>query len=139
MQDLAGEKACMEIYNKLTQGISGAIGRRRDARLRLGVPAQLITLHGQFSANLCDLSQSGAHVRAKGDLFRGEDAVLLWLGFEAFGKIVWVDNGEGGLEFDEMLAPAILIQTRDQVDLGQIQSADQAAYEGVRSWFMGYR
>ena len=44
-----------------------------------------------------------------------------------------------GLEFDEMLAPAILIQTRDQVDLGQIQSADQAAYEGVRSWFMGYR
>ena len=72
-------------------------------------------------------------------MIRGEDAVLLWLGFEAFGKIVWVDNGEGGLEFDEMLAPAILIQTRDQVDLGQIQSADQAAYEGVRSWFMGYR
>lgn len=129
----------MSMYSRLTKGVAGAIGRRRDSRLRVGVPAQLITLHGQFTASLCDLSQSGAHIRAKGDLFRGEDAVLLWLGFEAFGKIVWASNGEGGLEFDEMLAPAILIQTRDQVDLGHAQTAEQAAYEGARSWFMGYR
>ena len=88
----------MSMYSRLSDSISGAIGRRRDARLRLGVPAQLITLHGQYSASLCDLSQSGAHVRAKGDLFRGEDAVLQWLGFEAFGKLVWAANGEGGLE-----------------------------------------
>ncbi len=125
----------MGIYAKL----SGIVGRRRDSRLRLGVPAQLITLSGQSSASLCDLSQSGAHVRAKGVLERGEDAVLTWLGFEAFGRIVWAGDGEAGLEFDELLAPAILIATRDQVDLGFAPSTRQADHDQARDWYLGSR
>ncbi len=131
----AGTVLGMGIYAKL----SGITGRRRDSRLRLGVPAQLITLSGQCSASLCDLSQSGAHLRTKGVLERGEDAVLSWLGFETFGRIVWTHDGEAGMEFDELLAPAILIQTRDQVDLGIAPSSEQAAYESARNWYLGLR
>lgn len=119
--------------------IGGMIGRRRNSRLRLGVPAQLITLHGQFTASLADLSQSGAHLRSRGELVRGEELVVTWLGFEAFGTVVWAVNGEAGLEFDEPLAEAILLQTRQQVDQGIAPSAEQAAYDGARSWYMGYR
>jgi len=115
------------------------IGRRRDSRLRVGVPAQIITLHGQFTASLADLSQSGAHIRTKGGLVRGEELVVTWLGFEAFGTVVWTALGEAGLEFDEPLAVPILLQTRQQVDQGLAPSSEQAAYEGARSWYMGYR
>jgi len=119
--------------------IGGIIGRRRDSRLRVGVPAQIITLHGQFTASLADLSQSGAHIRTRGELVRGEELVVTWLGFEAFGTVVWAAPGEVGLEFDEPLPVPILLQTRQQVDLGLAPSAEQAAYEGARSWYMGYR
>ena len=119
--------------------IGGVIGRRRDSRLRVGVPAQIITLHSQFTASLADLSQSGAHVRTAGKLTRGEELVITWLGFEAFGTVVWAALGEAGLEFDEPLPVPILLQTREQVDLGLAPSAERAAYEGARSWYMGYR
>jgi hypothetical protein len=33
----------------------------------------------------------------------------------------------------------ILLQTREQVDQGRTPSAEQTAYEGARSWYMGYR
>lgn len=125
----------MGMLDKLT----GMVGRRRDSRLRLGVPAQLITLTGQCGASLCDLSQSGAHLRANGTLVRGEDAVLSWLGFEAFGQIVWAGDGEAGMEFDELLTAAILIQTRDQVDLGLAPSTKRADYETARDWYLRSR
>ncbi len=120
--------------------LSGIVGRRRDSRLRLSVPAQLITLSGQFNASLCDLSQSGAHLQSRGQLSCGEDAVLTWLGFEAFGRIVWAGEGEAGMEFDELLAPAVLIETRDQVDLGYAPSVKQAEYEAAkRNWYLDKR
>jgi hypothetical protein len=126
----------MGMYEKL----SGMVGRRRDSRLRLNVPAQLITLSGKVHASLCDLSQSGAHMRFHGQLSCGEDAVLSWLGFETFGRIVWASNGEAGMEFDELLDPAILIQTRDQVDQGLAPSFKQAEFDAAaRSWFLDKR
>ena len=126
----------MAMYEKL----SGMVGRRRDSRLRLNVPAQLITLSGQCSASLCDLSQSGAHFQVREALTSGEDAVLSWLGFEAFGRIVWASNGEAGMEFDELLEPGVLIKTRDQVDLGYAPTTKQADYDAAaRSWFQGSR
>lgn len=115
------------------------IGRRRDARLRLDIPAQLITLGGQLTASLADLSQSGAHVCTSGRIEHRGDAVLYWMGFEAFGRIVWSTDSEAGMEFDELLAPAVLLQTRMQVDCGRIPSLEQLAYEGARSWYTGYR
>lgn len=115
------------------------LGRRRDARLRVGIPAQIITLFGQQVVNLIDLSQSGARVMAPSPIARTGDAVLYWMKYEAFGRIVWAHHNEAGIEFDELLPEALLIQTRDAVDTGKAHRFEQATYEGARSWYMGYR
>ncbi|MFC3098705.1 PilZ domain-containing protein [Alteraurantiacibacter palmitatis] len=115
------------------------IGRRRDARLRLGVPAQLITLAGQYTVCLADLSQSGAHVAARQPFEVSRDAVLSWMGFEAFGRVVWHRGSEAGIEFDELLPEAVLLQTRQQVDSGKVRSFEEELYEGARSWYLNYR
>ena len=121
--------------------ISSYIGRRRDARLRIrkGVPAQVMTLDGPLNGSMFDLSQSGAHLAMPAPLRAGQEVVLWWLGFEAFGKVVWTSDLEAGVEFYDMLAPAILLQTRDQVDLGLAPTSDQAAYDHARNWYFGRR
>ena len=121
--------------------LSSFIGRRRDARLRIrkGVPAQVMTLDGPLNGSLCDLSQSGAHLAMPAPLRVGQEVVLWWLGFEAFGKIVWANELESGVEFYDMLPPAVLLQTRDQVDQGLAPTTDQAAYDNARNWYLGHR
>lgn len=120
--------------------INAQTGRRRANRLRIrrGVPAQLLTLDGQVAASLLDLSQSGAHIRAKA-LRRGQDVMLWWLGLETFGKIVWVDGNEAGMEFYDPLPSPILLQTRHQVDAGLAPSTDQQAHAKAREWYLGQR
>ncbi len=120
---------------------TGYTGRRRDSRLRIrmGVPTQELTLDGQDSASLLDLSQSGAHIRVTAALRRGQDVMLWWLGFEAFGKVVWIEANEAGVEFDELLPTPVLLQTRQQVDAGLTPSTDQLAHERARDWYLVHR
>jgi hypothetical protein len=121
--------------------ITSSTGRRRASRLRIrkGVPAQLLTLDGQDTASLLDLSASGAHLRARKPLRRGQDVMLWWLGFETFGKIVWVNGNEAGMEFYDPLPTPILLQTRQQVDAGLAPSTEQQAYAMAREWYLGQR
>lgn len=116
-------------------------GRRRDSRLRIrqGVPAQVMTLDGQLGGSLLDLSQSGAHVRMKAPLRCGQDVMLWWLGFEAFGRVVWVSENEAGLEFYDQVPTPVLLQTRHQVDSGKARSTSEVAYDAARAWYQGYR
>lgn len=114
-------------------------GRRRDSRLRVELPARLLTLTANVRASLCDLSQSGARLRHEGPLDRGEEGVLRWLEFETFGQIVWSRGGFAGLEFDGLLAPAILLETRDRADYGLVPDEKREAYARARDWYRGYR
>ncbi len=115
------------------------IGRRRDSRLRVSIPAWLETLDGKLRVALCDLSQSGAHVRCHGTLPGSGDAVLTWLHYEVMGRIVWSAPGQAGIEFDELIAPGTLISTRDIVDYGLAPDEDRQHYNDVRAWYQGYR
>ncbi len=115
------------------------IGRRRDSRLRVSIPATLVTLDGKFRVALCDLSQSGAHLRTDGKIASGGDAVLTWLHYEVFGKIVWAAPGQAGIEFDEILAPATLLTTRDIVDFKLGPDEKREHYESARQWYQGER
>lgn len=121
----------------MTEEESKTIGRRRDSRLRLEVPAKVIALGGQFSASLCDLSQSGARFRIDQPLKMGEDAVLTWLEYETFGRVVWSASGQAGLEFDELIDEEVLFRTRDLMDHGAIKSDERIHYEKARAWFTG--
>jgi len=123
----------------MTEEFTTQIGRRRDSRLRVEVPARLVTLSGHHNASLCDLSQSGAQFRTSTELKCGEEGVLTWLDFETFGQLVWVRNGFAGMEFDELIVPDALIQTRDRADYGLAKSEERIEYERARNWFRGYR
>jgi hypothetical protein len=113
------------------------IGRRSCSRLRLrrGVPATLMTLDGQVSASLLDLSLTGAQVRAAVAFRMGQQMIVRWLGFETFGTVVWTRGTEAGIEFDEPLPPATVLHTRREVDRGQVQTPEQLSRQRARDWF----
>lgn len=115
------------------------IGRRRDSRLRVVMPATLVTIMGTHRVKLCDISQSGAHVRADEVLHRTGDAVLSWLHYEVFGRIVWASNTQAGIEFDQLLSPEALFTTRDIVDFQLAPDEEREHYELTRAWYQGYR
>ncbi len=114
-------------------------GRRRDSRLRLAIPARLETIHGTYPAALLDLSQSGAHIRVDEPLGKGVDAILFWLQFEAFAGVVWSTPTHAGLEFDELIAPAVLLDTRDLAERNTRDEDRRDAFEAARAWYHGHR
>jgi hypothetical protein len=86
-------------------------GRRRFARLEVGIGARFTTLAGDQPVRLVNLSQNGAKLI----LSAPEDAgagVLTWLDFETFGDLAWQDEDTIGIVFDKLLRPGILAQTR---------------------------
>lgn len=115
------------------------IGRRRDSRLRLHIPARLETIHGNYSALLIDLSQSGGHVLTDERLIHGQDALLVWLKYEAFGRVVWASQRQAGLEFDELLDPQTLLSTRDRADRDTRKEDQHEAFLAARAWYNGQR
>ncbi len=112
-------------------------GQRRDSRLRLALPARMVTLGGYSSVLLADLSQSGARVQLhEGEVLKpGAQGMLSWLGYEAFGAVVWCRYGFAGMEFDELLPADILLDTRERVDRGLALSEQQLDYLKAREWF----
>ncbi|WP_137679733.1 PilZ domain-containing protein [Aurantiacibacter suaedae] len=115
------------------------VGRRRDSRLRLSVPGQLITLTGTHKVNLRDVSQSGAKLVVPEEIKNGEDGVLVWLEYEAFGTIVWMENGFAGMAFDEPLPATVLLATRKKFDHRAYKTHEQEAREQAADWYLGYK
>jgi hypothetical protein len=87
--------------------------RRGKARLRLGIPAQLLSLHGRSRVTLLDLSETGARIRYSGEPVR--DVVVEWLGYEAFGKVVRRSGGDLGVRFDDPIAERWVLETRERL------------------------
>ena len=106
--------------------------RRAFSRLRLGIPARLLSLDGQQWVTLVDLSQSGARV-VLDSTSRISGGLLRWLGFEAFGDPAWQVRNELALHFDEPIEPAWLFETRQRapVELDTELHARDAAREFV--------
>ena len=109
--------------------------RRDYARLRLGISAQLQTLDGPQRVRLMDLSQGGAHLV----LSRPEplkQAFLSWLGFEAFGDIVWQEGSEVGMRFDRPLTLGQLVETRHCAP-SVVRDEEHDAQVAARAWVAG--
>lgn len=109
------------------------IPRRAHSRLRLGIPARLLTLEGQQWVTLVDLSQSGARIVLEASRYVGSGGLLRWLGYEAFGDAAWQCGEELALRFDEPVDPAWLIETRRRApaELDQNGHVRRAAREFV--------
>ena len=116
------------------------LGRRSAPRLRLGIPADLLTtVQGRLRVRLCNLSQDGAHVRGANLPKVGQCAFLRWLEFEVFGTVVWNANGEAGLKLDRRLSSETLVETRKRLDSGEVRSDEDIEADQIRSWISGYR
>src|SRR5690606_26201902 len=108
--------------------------RRGKARLRLGIPAQLLSLHGRSRVTLLDLSESGARIRYDGQPVI--DVVLEWLGYEAFGRVVRHSGRELGVRFDEPISQAWVLDTRELLP-ALAQGEDQLT-RFAREWVRGH-
>lgn len=117
------------------------IGRRREGRLRAQIEARLITLEGTIATLLADVSQWGARIEAADapslPLGPGQDAVVTWDRFEAFGTAVWTDGRTIGLLFDEALAREALIRTRAIADLRRLAPEQRQARAAAQAFVVG--
>ena len=86
--------------------------RRGKSRLRLGIPAVLLTTDGRGPISLLDLSETGAKI-----LLASEMPVvcgfLRWMHYEAFCIVVWQDGALAGLQFEYPIDRDWVIDTRD--------------------------
>ncbi len=115
------------------------IGRRGWNRLRARLAAKLVMLQGTRNTVLFDLSLTGARLKASADMVPGQQAVLSWAGFEAFGSLVWVENGMCGIAFGDPLAPEILVATRAHDTRDHLPNDDELERWRVREWVEGSR
>lgn len=131
---LAAKGACSPTMSAPeSQPPDATAGRRRHSRLRLYLPATLITLNGTLPVTLLDLSFRGARIALGPTVPRaGASAVLTWASFEAFCTVTWSAGGSGGLDFDVPLHPQVLLATRDladrtpHIDSGRLAARDWA-------------
>ena len=111
--------------------------RRGYSRLRLGIAARLETIAGKQSVRLIDLSQTGARLilSQPGD---ARDAVLTWLGFEAFGSGIWREDDQVGIHFDDLVPIEQLLETRRRAP-SVVREEELEARAAAREWVAGER
>lgn len=91
------------------------IARRNHPRLRVRIPARLISLDGFLPATILDLSHKGARLRTFRPVsFR--EAALQWLDYEAFGRVAWQTHDVCGITFENQLPVRCLMDTRNVPD-----------------------
>lgn len=112
------------------------VGRRGAARLRLSIPARLITVSETRRCVLLDVSRTGAQIGLRKPLEEGEAGLLQFSRFEAFGCVVHMDQGLNGLEFDVGLTQADVLEIRRDAEN---YAADERAslLNEARAWVMG--
>lgn len=115
------------------------IGRRGRNRLRARLPAKVVTLNGTRNTVLLDLSATGARIKATAEMVRGQQAILTWSRYEAFGSLIWVDRGQCGIAFDETLHPEVLFATRDLDASSRLPSDLELDRHRAREWVAGTR
>lgn len=93
-------------------------GSRQQSRLSVHLPAILTTREGTRRVMLKDLSTRGARFCSPEELNVGQDVVIQWLKFEAFGEIYWSIDGFYGIAFARPISLADLVETRDRNAIG---------------------
>lgn len=111
-------------------------GQRGHARVRIGVPARLVTMNGTSSCVLIDVSQSGARVCAAEPPRVGATVIVERISPELFGTVEWQRGDKFGVRFDTMLTLDDVVQLRQLGDL-EPQRARTDLYAHARRWVTG--
>ncbi|MEM7690759.1 MAG: PilZ domain-containing protein [Pseudomonadota bacterium] len=112
------------------------VGRRKAARLRLSIPAKLVTVSETRRCVLIDLSRTGAQIALPKPLQVGDAAFLRFAGFDVFASALRCDQGRNGLEFDMELSDADVIAIRHYAESAEADER-RALIDEARAWVMG--
>jgi hypothetical protein len=112
-------------------------GKRLASRLRTRLPARLVTLDGEYRVILLDLSCTGASVRRDGLAFKAGNAILQWMGHEAFCLARWNEAGQCGLEFDKPIPLEWVLATREHDAAERLPGDDELVRRRAREWVAG--
>ena len=111
-------------------------GRRADSRLRLQLPAELITLDGPTRCRLENLSSRGAQLAIAGPLRIGKCGFLRCAGMENFGTVVWSDHAYCGVRFDTALSQQTLFAIRRMAETFTAEESKRNS-AAIHDWVAG--
>lgn len=116
------------------------IGRRAAARLRLSIPARMLTVYETQHCILLDLSQTGARIPLAIPLVVGDGGYLNVGRLEVFGEAVRCKRGTGGgingIAFEAPLSHAAVLAVRHHAETFQQRERDSLR-DQVRRWVNG--
>lgn len=119
---------------------SDSIGRRAASRLRLSIPARIMTIYETHNCILLDLSRSGARIGLAEPLVIGGGGYLRIGQLEVFGqavrRMIGAGGGVNGIAFDTPLSDAAVLAIRHHAETFQRTERD-ALREQVRRWVKG--
>lgn len=124
----------------LDNGDCMPIGRRSAPRLRLSLPARLVTISDTRRCILIDLSRSGAQIGLERPLKSGADVFLQIADIDQFGIVRrqahGLMGGLNGIEFDDRLTDKHVISMRHYADTFQ-EEANRALRREASNWVSG--
>ncbi len=126
--------------DRLANDAAAPVGRRSAPRLRLSIPARLVTLFDTRRCILVNLSRTGAQIGLEQPLGKGEGAFLQLAGIDQFGSItrcaVGLGGGFNGLEFECPLTDRQVLALRDHAE-SFADAESRALRDEVRAWVTG--
>ncbi|MGD9811184.1 MAG: PilZ domain-containing protein [Sphingobium sp.] len=109
---------------------------RRDGRASLSFPCRIMLSDGNFSCELKDLSLGGARIATSRRLQPGRSLWLKLDDYEAFATVMWVGEGECGIEFEDRLPKVVVMRVQGySVDLDEYEAAQ--SQRAARNWVVG--
>ena len=116
------------------------IGRRGAARLRLSIPAKLVSLYDTHRCILIDLSSTGAQIGLEKPMEIEQKSFLQIAGLELFCEVVrcnfGANGGVNGLVFDPALEDEDVLAVRRYAESYQDDEV-RALRSEVRAWVDG--
>lgn len=113
-------------------------GRRAAARLRLSIPAKIVTIYATTRCVLLDLSRSGAQIGIQTPLDVGDPVFLRFVDYEVFATVKRRSEGANGLEFEGLLEEEIVLRARRYAETFE-DAKRRALMDDVRAWVNGAR
>ncbi|MEO0590225.1 MAG: PilZ domain-containing protein [Pseudomonadota bacterium] len=112
------------------------VGRRAAPRLRLSIPARLVTISETRRCVLLDVSRNGAQISLPKPLGVGEAGFLRFANTEVFVSVIRDGTGLNGVEFDVPLTDKDVLAIRHYAEVYQSDERN-ALREEARAWVMG--
>lgn len=117
--------------------IQPEVGKRITSRLRLRLAARIMTTAQFWPAELLDLSYFGGRIACDEPPQPGQEVLIEWADFDAFGMVVWASHRTCGVRFFEPLKPGVLIATRDRNDAEPVQTNKERARHEAKDFVQG--